>query len=155
MFVNVHVQSDLDDAPDQVAAWNSTKETFRKPLSLYQELLNNMYFHLLAKVDEYNLLMKAASDVYVGVKGPFNVGSALVPKDLRELPLKKYVPRSDCGPSPSTLAAARLTSSADCFTCAKARAASAYTSPIDEPGRMSWNCWTRSVFQVRSSCAPG
>jgi hypothetical protein len=79
---------------DQEGAWNSTREAFRKPLSLYQELLNNMYFHLLSKVDKYNLLMKAASDVYVGVKGPFNVGSALVSKDMRELPLKKYVPRA-------------------------------------------------------------
>jgi len=79
--------------PEQEAAWNSTKEAFRRPLSLYQELLNDMYFHVLAKVDRYNLLMKAASDLYVGVKGPFNVGSSLVPKDLRDLPLRKYVPR--------------------------------------------------------------
>jgi hypothetical protein len=78
---------------DQEAAWNAAKDSFRRPLSLYQELLNDMYFHVLAKVDEYNLLMKATEDVYVGVKGAFNVGSGLVPKDLRQLPLKKYVPR--------------------------------------------------------------
>jgi hypothetical protein len=79
---------------DQEATWNSTKDAFRRPLSLYQELLNDMYFHLLSKVDRYNLLMKAASDVYVGVKGPFNAGSGLVSKEFRELPLKKYVPRA-------------------------------------------------------------
>jgi len=81
-------------APDQEAAWNSTREAFKRPLSLYQELLNDMYFHVLSKVDRYNLLMRAANDVYVGVKGVFNVGSPLVTKDMRELPLKKYVPRA-------------------------------------------------------------
>jgi hypothetical protein len=77
---------------DQLGSWNAAKETFRKPLDRYQELLNDLYFHVLAKVDQYNLLMKAAGDVYVGAKGPFNVGSHLVPREMRELPLKKYVP---------------------------------------------------------------
>lgn len=31
---------------DQEPAWNSTKEAFKRPLSLYQELLNDVYFHL-------------------------------------------------------------------------------------------------------------
>lgn len=79
-------------AADHIRAWESAKETFRRPLDRYQELLNDLYFHVLAKVDQYNVLMKAANDIYVGVKGPFNVGSALVSKDMRELPLKKYVP---------------------------------------------------------------
>jgi hypothetical protein len=77
---------------DQLGSWAAAKETFRRPLDRYQEVLNDLYFHVLAKVDQYNVLMKAASDIYVGVKGPFNVGSALVSKDMRELPLKKYVP---------------------------------------------------------------
>ena len=75
-------------------SWDAERETFRKPLALYQELLNDLYFHVLAKVDRYNLLMNAASDVYVGVKGPFNAGSSLVSKDMRELPLTRYVPRA-------------------------------------------------------------
>lgn len=79
-------------AADRLGSWEAAKETFRKPLSKYQELLNDLYFHVLAKVDTYNLLMKEANDVYVGVKGPFNVGSPLVAKEMRELPLKKYVP---------------------------------------------------------------
>jgi hypothetical protein len=77
---------------EQEASWAAAKETFRKPLNRYQELLNDLYFHVLAKVDNYNTLMKDASKVYVGVKGPFNVGSPLVAKEMRELPLKKYVP---------------------------------------------------------------
>ena len=73
-------------------SWTTAKDTFRRPLGRYQELLNDLYFHVLAKVDKYNVLMKAASDIYIGVKGPFNVGSPLVPKEMRQLPLKKYVP---------------------------------------------------------------
>jgi hypothetical protein len=72
--------------------WESAKETFRRPLSRYQELLNDLYFHVLAKVDEYSALTKEANDVYVGVKGIFNVGSPLVSKEMEKLPLKKYVP---------------------------------------------------------------
>jgi hypothetical protein len=72
--------------------WLAAKEEFRRPLTLYQELLDDIYFHVLAKVDEYNDLMKDAREVYVGVKGPFNVGSSLVPKDMEKLPLRKYVP---------------------------------------------------------------
>jgi uncharacterized protein YkvS len=72
--------------------WLAAKEEFRRPLTLYQELLDDLYFHVLAKVDEYNDLMRDARKVYVGVKGPFNVGSSLVPKDMEKLPLRKYVP---------------------------------------------------------------
>ena len=74
------------------AGWLAAKEEFRRPLTLYQELLDDLYFHVLAKVDEYNDLMSDARKVYVGVKGPFNVGSSLVPKDMEKLPLRKYVP---------------------------------------------------------------
>jgi hypothetical protein len=76
----------------ETRSWEAARETFRQPLLRYQELLNDMYIHVLAKVDKYNLLMEAASDIYVGVKGPFHVGSTLVSKEMRQLPLKKYVP---------------------------------------------------------------
>ena len=79
-------------AAERTGSWEAAKETFRRPLNKYQELLNDLYFHVLAKVDKYNLLMKDASEIYVGVKGPFNVGSRLVAKEARELPLTKYVP---------------------------------------------------------------
>jgi uncharacterized protein YkvS len=72
--------------------WLAAKEEFRRPLTLYQELLDDLYFHVLAKVDEYNDMMKDAREIYVGVKGPFNIGSSLVPKDMEKLPLRKYVP---------------------------------------------------------------
>jgi hypothetical protein len=73
-------------------AWEATKANFKRPLSRYQEVLNDLYFHVFAKVDEYNGLMKDATDMYVGVKGLFKVGSPLVSKELEKLPLKKYVP---------------------------------------------------------------
>lgn len=75
----------------ELKAWENEKEEFRKPLSRYQELLNDLYFHFLARVDGYNAIAKEASDVYVGVKG-IRTGSSLVPKDMKQLPLTKYVP---------------------------------------------------------------
>src|SRR3990167_3790787 len=72
--------------------WATAKERFRGPLSRYQEVLNDFYFHVLGKVDEYNALMKEADAIYVGIKGPFNIGSSLIPKEMEKLPLKKYVP---------------------------------------------------------------
>jgi hypothetical protein len=83
-------------AKDPIAAeerdgWETAKEEFRKPLALYQELLNDLYFHVLAKVDEYNLIAREARKVYVGIKG-IRFGSALVSKEMEKLPLKKYVP---------------------------------------------------------------
>jgi hypothetical protein len=77
--------------PKEEPAWFTAKDTFRKPLLSYQEILNDLYFHVLARVDEYNGLMKQASKLYVGVKG-VRVGSALVPADMQRLPLRKYVP---------------------------------------------------------------
>jgi hypothetical protein len=75
----------------ELTGWEIEKEEFRKPLSRYQELLNDLYFHFLARVDGYNTIAKEASDVYVGVKG-IRKGSALIPKDMKQLPLTKYVP---------------------------------------------------------------
>jgi hypothetical protein len=79
-------------SPEQLSGWDAAKDTFTRPVNRYQELLNDLYFHVLAKVDQYNDLMREAGKVYVGVKGPFNIGSALVPKELEKLPLRKYVP---------------------------------------------------------------
>ena len=75
----------------ELTGWEIEKEEFRKPLSRYQELLNDLYFHLLARIDGYNAIAGEASDVYVGVKG-VRTGSALIPKDMKRLPLTKYVP---------------------------------------------------------------
>ncbi|MBI1956333.1 MAG: hypothetical protein HYS38_08060 [Acidobacteria bacterium] len=78
--------------PGEVPQWEAARERFGAPLAGYQEHLNDLYFHVLGKVDEYNRLMKDADTLYVGVKGPFQVGSSLVPKEMERLPLKKYVP---------------------------------------------------------------
>jgi hypothetical protein len=75
----------------EIAGWESAKEEFRKPLDRYQEVLNDIYFHLLAQVDEYNELAAQANKVYVGVKG-IRTGSSLVAKDMQRLPLKRFVP---------------------------------------------------------------
>ena len=75
----------------ELPGWEAAKEEFGKPLSRYQELLNDTYFHVLSQVDEYNLMATEASKVYVGVKG-IRSGSPLVSKDMAKLPLKKYVP---------------------------------------------------------------
>jgi hypothetical protein len=76
----------------EMAEWETAKERFRRPLSRYQEVLNDLYFHVLGKVDEYNLLMQEADGIHVGVKGWFQAGSSLVPGEMDKLPLKKYVP---------------------------------------------------------------
>jgi hypothetical protein len=76
---------------EELKGWEAAKREFEKPLARYQELLNDLYFHVLAKVDDYNLMMKDASRVYVGVKG-LKVGSPLVAKEFERLPLRKYVP---------------------------------------------------------------
>jgi hypothetical protein len=75
----------------ELPAWEMEKEEFSKPLSRYQELLNDLYFHFLARVDGYNSIAGEASEVYVGVRG-IRTGSSLVPKEMRKLPLTKYVP---------------------------------------------------------------
>ncbi|HWP84665.1 MAG TPA: hypothetical protein VNN17_05715 [Terriglobia bacterium] len=77
---------------DETAKWATAKERFRKPLAEYQEALNELYFHVLGKVDQYNDLMKQADSIYVGVKGWFQAGSSLIPPSMKKLPLKKYVP---------------------------------------------------------------
>lgn len=78
----------------EVQAWEAARDTFRRPLSRYQEVLNDLYFHVLARVDEYNQISRDAKDIYVGVEGIFNVGSPLLPTGMEELSLRKYVPAS-------------------------------------------------------------
>ncbi len=79
---------------DETAAWNAARDRFRRPLSRYQELLNDLYFHVLARVDEYNAFAHDAADLYVGVKGIFKVGSPLLTDEMKPLALRKYVPGS-------------------------------------------------------------
>ena len=78
--------------PGETEQWAAAKQRCLKPLSRYQEVLNDLYFHVLGKVDEYNLLMEEANSIRVGVRGWFQTGSSLIPSDMEKLPLKKYVP---------------------------------------------------------------
>jgi hypothetical protein len=75
----------------ELPGWEMEKEEFLGPLSRYQELLNDLYFHVLARVDGYDAIAGEASEIYVGVKG-LRMGSSLIPKDMKKLPLTKYVP---------------------------------------------------------------
>lgn len=79
---------------DQLDEWEAAKERFRRPVSRYQEVLADLYYHVVAHVDEYYRLVNEANDVYVGVEGIFRVGSSLVPRELRQLPLENYMPRN-------------------------------------------------------------
>ena len=79
-------------SPEEETEWEASKETFRRELARYQELLNKAYSHLLHRVDEYNGIAGQANRLYVGVKGVFNVGSSLVSKESATLPLRHYVP---------------------------------------------------------------
>jgi hypothetical protein len=81
-------------ASSDVASWDSTKDQFSRLLSRYQEVLGDFYSHVATRVDEYNRLTQQAAGVRVGVRGAFNVGSALVSKEQQEPPLKKFVPAS-------------------------------------------------------------
>jgi hypothetical protein len=76
----------------EAQAWEAARDRFRRPLGRYQELLNDLYFHVLARVDEYNQIAAEADDIYVGVRGIFNVGSPLLPDGMGQLSLRRYVP---------------------------------------------------------------
>lgn len=80
--------------PDEVPQWEAAKEAVRRPISRYQEVLADLYYHIVAHVDEYYRMVNEASDVYVGVEGVFRVGSSLVPQELRQLPLQSFMPRN-------------------------------------------------------------
>jgi hypothetical protein len=79
---------------DEKRRWAAAKETFSVPFGRYRELVRDMYLHVLAQVDEYNRLAGDAEQVYVGVKGLFNVGSPLVPANLDQLTIKQTVPKN-------------------------------------------------------------
>lgn len=79
------------DAGD-LPRWAASKERFDAPVSDYQDALNDLYVHVLAKVGQYNELMNEANQIRVGVRGILAAGSPLVPKEKQKLPLKKYVP---------------------------------------------------------------
>jgi hypothetical protein len=78
----------------EVGEWEQAREAFRRPVSRYREVLADLYFHIVAHVDEYNRLMTDANDLYVGVEGILRVGSSLVDRELRQLPLQSYMPRN-------------------------------------------------------------
>jgi hypothetical protein len=79
-------------ASGDLPSWDTTKDRFSRALSRYQEVLGDFYAHVATRVDQYNRLTKEAADVRVGVRGAFNVGSALVSKEQQEPPLKKFMP---------------------------------------------------------------
>jgi hypothetical protein len=70
--------------------WAAAKEEFAQPLMAYQDDLNDLYFKVLARMDDYNALVARAEKVYVGTKG-LRIGSPLILPDMA-LPLRKYVP---------------------------------------------------------------
>lgn len=76
----------------ELLRWEARKERMAAPVAEYQEALSDLYIHVLAKVGQYNELLKEASQIHVGVRGVFTAGSPLVPKEQQKLPLKKYVP---------------------------------------------------------------
>jgi hypothetical protein len=77
---------------DELPAWEAAKEQFRAPLFRYREVMHDLYYHVLANVDDYNRLAHDASQVHVGVKGAFSVGSRLLPEDFEELQPKDFLP---------------------------------------------------------------
>ncbi|MEQ1949292.1 MAG: hypothetical protein ABL995_19015 [Bryobacteraceae bacterium] len=79
---------------DAMAKWSAAKESFSVPFSRYREAVQDMYFHVLNQIDEYNKVAHEAEQVYIGVKGPFNVGSPLVTAETGERTVKESVPKS-------------------------------------------------------------
>ncbi|MEQ1886981.1 MAG: hypothetical protein ABL967_18105 [Bryobacteraceae bacterium] len=79
---------------DAMAKWSAAKEGFSVPFARYREAVQDMYFHVLNQVDEYNKLAREAEQVYIGVKGPFNVGSPLISAETGERTVKESVPKS-------------------------------------------------------------
>jgi hypothetical protein len=77
---------------NDVPQWDAAKDRIGRALSRYQEVLVDFYLHVAGKAEEYDRLTKEGNDLYIGVKGIFNVGSPLISKDQMRLPLKKFVP---------------------------------------------------------------
>lgn len=78
--------------PSQTSQWSAEKERFLPPFTDYRKAILTLYRDVAAQVDNYNKMGAEANNVYVGVKGIFNVGSPLVPEDQRELQLKQFLP---------------------------------------------------------------
>lgn len=79
-------------APEEEDAWDQMREDFRRPLARYQEVLSDLHFHVMAKVDEYDRFAREADDIYVGVRGVLNAGSPLLPDGEGEIEPEGYVP---------------------------------------------------------------
>ena len=78
--------------PGQTGQWNAEKERFQPPFTDYRKAIQTLYRDVAAHVDSYNKMAAEANDVYIGVKGIFNVGSPLIPDDQRELQIKQFLP---------------------------------------------------------------
>ena len=78
--------------PGQTGQWNAEKERFQPPFIDYRRAIQTLYRDVAAHVDNYNKMAAEANDVYIGVKGIFNVGSPLIPDDQRELQIKQFLP---------------------------------------------------------------
>jgi hypothetical protein len=76
----------------QTGQWNAEKERFQPPFTDYRKSIQALYRDVAAHVDSYNKMAAEANDVYIGVKGIFNVGSPLIPDDQRELQIKQFLP---------------------------------------------------------------
>lgn len=79
-------------AKDELPAWEAAREQFRAPLYRYREVLDDLYYHVLAYVNDYDQLTHDAGEVRVGVKGAFNVGSRLLPDDFEESQPQEFLP---------------------------------------------------------------
>jgi hypothetical protein len=78
--------------PSEVPEWNAAKDRVARAASRYQEVLNDLYSQVAGKVNEYDRLMHDANQLYVGVQGPFNVGSPLISEPKRESLVRRYMP---------------------------------------------------------------
>ena len=77
---------------NQTSQWSAEKERFQPPFSSYRKAIQELYRDVAAHIDNYNKMAAEANDVYIGVKGIFNVGSPLIPDDQRELQIKQFLP---------------------------------------------------------------
>lgn len=75
-----------------VSEWEAAKERVAQEASRYQEVLNDLYSQIVGKVNQYDGLMRDANNLYVGVKGPFNVGSPLISQPRQESLIRQYMP---------------------------------------------------------------
>jgi acylphosphatase len=78
--------------PNHAQQWSADRERFAAPFSDYRKSIHQMYLDLAAHVDNYNTMARDAEKLYVGVKGPFNIGSPLIRDSERDRPLKDFIP---------------------------------------------------------------